>query len=68
MISLFLAASVFMARPGSVICQVKVTRSYYAYNQCFQGDVVTGMRWDGYQALLLCQTLTVICPKNNDCI
>lgn len=68
MITLFLAISTIMARPGGFVCEVKSTRTYYAYNQCFQGDVVTGARWDGYQMLLLCQTLTVVCPKTNECI
>jgi hypothetical protein len=65
-LSLLFSLSLFPFRPGAFTCEVKTVRAYYAYNRCFQGDVVTGVRWDGYQMLLTCETLKMVCPKKTD--
>lgn len=45
------------------MCESMVVSKYYAYNQCFNDDVVVGLRWDGAQFLLTCGRVRVLCPS-----
>jgi hypothetical protein len=43
-------------------CEAVLSAPYYAYNRCFNDDVMIGARWDGSQILLTCARVRVICP------
>jgi len=47
------------------MCEAMMSNRYYAYNSCFNDDVVVGVRWDGAQILLTCARVRILCPSRH---
>lgn len=64
MLSFILSLGLFPLRPGSAICKPIIESHYYSTYSCRRNDVVTGIRNNGSELILICGKLKVVCDKN----